>query len=181
MKTLFVAGVSSSDQPFHAQFNFETSTGLMERATIIPFQRFLGRIPPIVNGGHPSRSSNLNDFGECSEIERNIAAATEHNIQSLMIWKEAEYLEQLGGIECDCRKVLALLPEAAERRGMAVISPEVAALLSVNETIMQRCRDERERLGLWREDGMEPDEILEEIDQQLSEFMKALKATLPAK
>jgi len=55
----------------------------------------------------------------------------------------------------------------------------VRAMLSMVESIAQRCSDERASLGLWREDGFDPDDILDEIDQQLSEFVTTMEATLP--
>ena len=97
---------------------------------------------------------------------------------SVMIWQEAEYVEELESIAEDCRKVPSLLIAMAARRGMAPTSPEVVALLSMVAAIGQRCEAERENLDVWREDRSDPDEILEEIDEALETFVKTLDATL---
>jgi len=97
-----------------------------------------------------------------------------------MIWKEAEYLERLESIERDCRKVPPLLLRLAARRGKTAVSPEVVLLLSMVEAIAWRCGQERETIGLWREDGLDPDEVIEEIENELEKVVKALNATFPA-
>jgi hypothetical protein len=97
-----------------------------------------------------------------------------------MIWQEAEYLERLESIERDCRKVPPLLLRLAARRGKTAVSPEVILLLSMVEAIAWRCGRERETIGLWREDGLDPDEVIEEIEDELEKVVKALNATFPA-
>lgn len=96
-----------------------------------------------------------------------------------MIWQEADFLEQLESIERDCLKVPPLLLNLAARRGKAAMSPEVTLLLSMVEAIARRCGEERETLGLWREDGLDPDEVIEEIERELDEVIDALNATFP--
>jgi len=102
------------------------------------------------------------------------------SIRLIMIWQEADYLEKLESIERDCRKVPPLLISLAERRGKAAVSPEVTFLLSMVEAIARRCGEERETVGLWREDGLDPDEVIEEIEDELEEVVHALDATFPA-
>lgn len=48
------------------------------------------------------------------------------------------------------------------------------------EAIVRRCGEERETVGLWREDGLDPDEVIEEIEGELEEVVHALDATFPA-
>jgi len=97
-----------------------------------------------------------------------------------MNWQETDYLEQLESIERDCRKVPPLLINLAQRRGKAAVSPEVTLLLSVVEAIVRQCGQERETIGLWREDGLEPDEVIEEIENELEEVVQTLNATFLA-
>jgi hypothetical protein len=96
-----------------------------------------------------------------------------------MIWPEVEYLQELERIEEDCRKVPALLTDLARRRGVGAASPQVIAMISQVSSIGQHCREERERFGLWREDGLQSDEIIEAIYQQLAAFVATLESALP--
>jgi hypothetical protein len=96
-----------------------------------------------------------------------------------MIWQEADYLEQLESIERDCRKVPPLLLSLAQRRGMPAVSPKVTRLLSMVDAIARRCGQERETIGLWREDGLEYEEVIEEIENELEEVVNTLNATFP--
>jgi len=97
-----------------------------------------------------------------------------------MMWQEANYLEQLESIERDCLKVPPLLLRLARQRGLSARSPEIAELLSMVEAIARRCGQEQETIGLWREDGLEPDEVIEEIENDLEEVVEALNATFLA-
>ncbi|HSI15074.1 MAG TPA: hypothetical protein VK961_23680 [Chthoniobacter sp.] len=60
------------------------------------------------------------------------------------------------------------------------MSPEVTLLLSMVEAIARRCGEERETVGLWREDGLNPDEVIEEIENELEEVVHTLNATFLA-
>jgi hypothetical protein len=97
-----------------------------------------------------------------------------------MSWHEADFLEQLETIERDCRNVPALLVTLANRRGKQAFSPEVTRLISMAESIAQRCGEEREHIGLWRQDGLEPEDVLDQIDTELEVFIHTLNTTLPA-
>jgi len=96
-----------------------------------------------------------------------------------MISPEADYLEELEDIESDCRRVPPLLIDLARRRGVTSNSTKLRSMLSNVESIAERCREERERFGLWREDGLEPGDIIEEIDRQLTQFVENLDSALP--
>ena len=111
---------------------------------------------------------------------RRASCSLRGSIQLTMNWQEADYLEQLQSIERDCRKVPPLLINLAQRRGKAAVSPEVTLLLSMVEAIARRCGEERETVGLWREDGLNPDEVIEEIENELEEVVQTLNATFLA-
>src|SRR5688572_4040279 len=97
-----------------------------------------------------------------------------------MILEEAEYLKQLEEIERECGMLHSLLLDAAQRHGACADLTAVAQILSTIDAVVDRCRREREALGLWREDNLEPYEILEEIDDEIGELMNAVQVTFPA-
>jgi hypothetical protein len=96
-----------------------------------------------------------------------------------MFSPEAQYLEDLEDIESDCRRVPALLIDLAQRRGVTANSAKLRSMLSNVASIAERCREERERFGLWRDDGLEPGDIIDEIDRQLTQFVSDLESELP--
>lgn len=76
------------------------------------------------------------------------------------IWEEGFCLEYIGRMECVVRDILDLLPQKH--------TGKMAELTLALSELAEDCRDGIERFGLWREDGLSLDEIVDRIDAKAS-------------
>ena len=74
------------------------------------------------------------------------------------IWEEGFCLEYIGRMECVVRDILDLL--AQKHTG------KMAELTLALSELAEDCRDGIERFGLWREDVISLDEIVDRIDDR---------------
>ncbi len=84
---------------------------------------------------------------------------------------DIRYLGELEEIEADCRRSLEILLHADERNFPAGYLAGVPALLQSCRRVIDRVRDERARFGLWCAEGREPEEVLQELAQEIERMI----------
>jgi len=76
----------------------------------------------------------------------------------MSIWEEGFHLEYIGRMECVVRDILDLLEKMHPGK-----APELTLAL---RELADECRDEIERFGMWREDGLSLEQIADRIDSK---------------
>lgn len=90
-------------------------------------------------------------------------------------WEEGQYLETLEEMEADCLKMVTLLREVASCDFSKRYRRDIPRFVDEVKKLAERCREERESFGLWREDELEPAEIIEKLDAEFGPVLAMLK------
>ena len=93
-------------------------------------------------------------------------------------WEEGQYLETSEEMENDCLKMGALLTEVASCDFSKHYHKDIPRFVEAIKILEERCRREREAIGLWREDQLEPDEILDALDAEFGSLVERISAKI---
>lgn len=97
-----------------------------------------------------------------------------HEIQ----WEEGQHLEALEDMEKECFLMVDILKDVSSSDFAEHYRKDIPGFIVATKKLAERCRTERESLGLWREDELEPEEIIEELDAEFGVITKLMKSKI---
>ena len=86
-------------------------------------------------------------------------------------WQEGTHLAYLEEMEQVTREIVVMLRDSIDTDFLRPHRARIPSLICSLESLERRCRDENDRFGLWREDGLGLEEILEEIDADATRIL----------
>jgi hypothetical protein len=89
-------------------------------------------------------------------------------------WDLAGIRRGLKEFEADATNLIDGLPDAAVCETSKYWRPHLHQILSAITDFRDLCREELEKIGMWREDGLQPDEVFEFVWDQADRLVNWL-------
>ena len=93
-------------------------------------------------------------------------------------WSEGQHLEELEDMENECSVMLDILRGVSSCGFAEHYRKDIPGFVEAVKKLAERCRTEREAIGLWREDELEPDEILDALDAEFGALVEMMSAKI---